>query len=328
MIIKSSTRRKDMKAFAIILLSALLGMKAMAQDGVVSITVSPASVPIGGTVTGTMTITLDSNMPSRQAISITSGNPEYPITSASLTSGNGTVEPWNYNDPTTAFTVTTSPFPIGTYVVTFTMEPTGTVPDPVGASIQGSFGGLLGQAPNVPLPVKLTAFSASKEGSFTQLKWTTTEENNSSHFEIEHSVDARNWVKIGVQNASKESTSLIDYQFIHQSPVNGMNYYRLKMVDLDETFAYSRISKTSFDGLVTEPAKLYPNPVAERLFVKSRENVETVSIYNSSGRVLLTGKSAELVNGLDVKSLPLGVYFVKILDKNGAFTTQKIAIAR
>src|SRR5262249_11305088 len=106
------------------------------------------------------------------------------------------------------------------------------------------------------LPVTLVSFKALAEGQTTSLSWTTSEETNSDRFDIERSQNGKNWAKIGSVASHKESAVNQYYSFVDAAPLRGDNLYRLKMVDLDETFAYSRIENVNFKGI----ALVYPNP--------------------------------------------------------------------
>ncbi len=114
--------------------------------------------------------------------------------------------------------------------------------DAEGSTIQANFTILVEN----PLPVTLTSFIATKEGQTAQLKWSTTEETNSDRFEIERSQNGKNWDLIGTQKSNGESTSLKNYTFSDVKPLNGENLYRLKMIDRDATYAYSRIQSLTF----------------------------------------------------------------------------------
>jgi hypothetical protein len=109
------------------------------------------------------------------------------------------------------------------------------------------------------LPVTLVNFSGKKEENAVSLNWQTSEEMNSDYFEIQHGVDGKQWTKIGEVDASSESKVLKTYNFVHASPSDGENLYRLKMVDQDNTFAYSKIVSAAFE--ITDRITLFPNPV-------------------------------------------------------------------
>ena len=180
-----------------------------------------------------------------------------------------------------------------------------------------------------PLPVTLVSFSVRKEGSSAKgisvLNWATTEETNSDRFEIERSSDARGWINIGIKASHGESASLKRYDFIDNAPVEGINYYRLKMVDKDGTFAYSSIQRAQFD--VSGLLAAYPNPASDRLKITDFERVRKVTLHNATGVKVLDHSSVS-GEGLDVRKLAAGIYSVTLTFDNGVQHVQKIMIAR
>ncbi len=102
-----------------------------------------------------------------------------------------------------------------------------------------------------------------KKDSTSLLTWITSTELNSDYFEIERSTDAKSWINLGIVQAAGNSNAKNNYNFVDSIPESGLNYYRLKMVDLDGTFAYSRIKSVNFPEFSW--AKLYPNPVNDVL---------------------------------------------------------------
>src|SRR5690606_35391380 len=92
------------------------------------------------------------------------------------------------------------------------------------------------------------------------LSWTSAEEVNSDRFEIERSSNAQDWRIIGTVAAVGDTKTGDDYHFNDSSPLSGKNYYRLKMIDKDATFTYSRIESVVME-ITGIALKLYPNPV-------------------------------------------------------------------
>ncbi len=179
-----------------------------------------------------------------------------------------------------------------------------------------------------PLPVVLAGFSASKEGAAAVLRWTTTDEANSDRFEIEHSTDARMWSMIGKIAAKQERNIISDYTYIHTNPFTGINYYRLKMVDQDGSFAYSRVEKVTFPGGAT--LVLYPNPVSERLFMRPIAAAGTgkAEIYTVAGRRVWSGDMPALQEGLDISGLPGGLYLVRVSGPGTQVETVRVLVER
>jgi hypothetical protein len=156
-----------------------------------------------------------------------------------------------------------------------------------------------------PLPVSLLKFSATPgSGKSVNVAWTTVEEINSDYFEIERSADAANFQSIGKVSAKGNSSGLVDYSFVDPAPVNAVNYYRLKMVDRDAKFEYSKVAKVVMDE-VTNSLVVYNNPFHDQVSVK---------VNISMGQKLdfkLTDVSGRVMNQQTVQGQP-GDNFVNI----------------
>jgi uncharacterized repeat protein (TIGR01451 family) len=183
-----------------------------------------------------------------------------------------------------------------------------------------------------PLPVTLINFSAKKENNTTVLNWKTTAETNSDRFEIERSINGNSWEKIGTVIAKGESVAVVPYSFTDNSPLfvgalNGENLYRLKMIDKDDTFAYSRIVSVRFDEI--KPVILYPNPVSDelRIGMKDWKDVASIEIYNNAGSVVYkSGK--EPTERINVKDFKAGTYIVRVKQRNGTMASYKFVITK
>ncbi len=96
----------------------------------------------------------------------------------------------------------------------------------------------------VSLPVELTQFEATPYPQWNVIKWTTASENNSSHFDLEVSIDGEDWRKITSKSAAGNSTEEIKYSYIDYN-INSLVYYRLQQFDIDGQFkTYGPISIT------------------------------------------------------------------------------------
>lgn len=180
-----------------------------------------------------------------------------------------------------------------------------------------------------PLPVKLVSFSAAREGNTATLSWSTSEESNSDYFDVQRSGDGKAWEKLKTVTAKGESSVEVQYSAVDDSPMGGNNLYRLKMVDKDGTFAFSKIQSVEFDDLKTGYT-LFPNPVSDKLNFKSTEDwnsVSSIKIYNTQGVEVYTSPLVP-VKEVDVKSLPSGTYVVKLSRGSRQSQSYKVVIAR
>lgn len=179
---------------------------------------------------------------------------------------------------------------------------------------------------SVPLPVTLTSFNAIKSEKQSVLQWNTSSESHSDYFEVQRSSDGKNWNLLATVPAASESNSIRNYFFVDQKPLNSENLYRLKMVDTDNSFAYSTIRTLSFSDFAN--AAFYPNPVFDKLYVSSNDfnKVKSVNIINSVGQVVT--KSSGDDSEISVKTLPTGFYVVQITYADGNTINSKMVVAK
>lgn len=178
------------------------------------------------------------------------------------------------------------------------------------------------------LPVTLTSFDV-KKGEFRNviLSWTTTAESNSDRFEIQNSKTGKQWSSVGVLKAGGQSSTLRSYHFNLDNQGNGINLYRLKMIDKDETFAYSRIRSLDFtDGV---QAILYPNPAIDEIALQVNDitqvhRIQFTSVSGKSYYDKTRSASSPLTPNLQIGYWPAGLYVAKITLKNGDYTYHKI----
>ena len=159
----------------------------------------------------------------------------------------------------------------------------------------------------VKLPVTLVSFEGQSENKQTKLTWTTTSETNNQGFEIERSADARKFQKIGFVDGSGDSKEVNTYHFIDSNPFP-RTYYRLKQLDHDGKFEYSKVIFVKGDGAIV---KVYPNPAQEYLTVSGIAQMQPFSIIDINGRVVLKGQVVEK-GQINVKSLTPGRYIVSV----------------
>ncbi len=181
---------------------------------------------------------------------------------------------------------------------------------------------------SAPLPVTLVSFEAvAGDSKNAFLKWTTSSELNSFQFDIQHSNDGQIWETRGVVSAKGESKSLSTYMFEDKITLQGQNLYRLKMIDRDQTFAFSRIANVLINA--SHKLVLYPNPVSDRLFVDGGDlaELQQLAIWTTGGAKLYTTSTVS-TSGVDVKNLPAGGYLVSLAFKNGTQSKHKIIITR
>ncbi len=183
---------------------------------------------------------------------------------------------------------------------------------------------ITGSTPTV-LPVELINFIGYNVVNKNILNWTTASELNTKNFLIERTVDGRSYEIVGSVNAAGNSRTTISYSFIDERPYLGENIYRLRMVDLDDSYKYSKLVsiqlKNESIGLTrTGITKVYPNPTTENVSVEFQLNEEdsdhNVRVYNLYGQLMynenismITGEQKIELNTINYAS---GQYIITI----------------
>ena len=134
-------------------------------------------------------------------------------------------------------------------------------------------------------------------------------------FFIEHSIDGKSWSQIGFKKGNGDSFNLNKYDFNHQSPVNGMNYYRLNQIDFDGTSNYSKV--VSLDYISSENLnysfRIYPNPVDDVLNFYGKINSDcSVRIFDLNGKIIFEKNESQSNFSIDMSYLTSGIYVVNI----------------
>jgi hypothetical protein len=165
------------------------------------------------------------------------------------------------------------------------------------------------------LPLTLIKFTANKTATGqVDLFWTTTDEINSSHFDIERSVNGRQWIKIGVTQASGGQGYTHNYFFKDQHP-NDANYYRLRIADLDETFEYSPVRFVGFGASAF--VRMYPTltRAGSICFIEGVSPEKAMlELYDISGKLI--SRSLLTNNFFTWPAVPAGTYVVRVSEKN------------
>jgi hypothetical protein len=178
---------------------------------------------------------------------------------------------------------------------------------------------------DVSLPVTLISFNVKKEGPTANLSWMTTEETNSDRFEIQRSSNAKNWNAIGEIAAAGESKAQVTYRFQDAYPAAGLNYYRLRMIDKDETFAFSSVRTIEFPKT---NIRIYPNPVSDELTIRTDQGgLAKVRLFDQKG-VAVYDSGAKVSDTINVRNLASGIYIVRMEHLDGTINTQNVLVVR
>jgi hypothetical protein len=181
------------------------------------------------------------------------------------------------------------------------------------------------------LPVSWKSFTAAKGTDANILRWSTASETNNSHFEIQRSVDGKNFEAIAKVKGAGNSTKALSYSFNDvKVPSAKTTYYRLKQIDFDGKAEFSKtVSIVNADQKTSLGASL-PNPFNTELNVNIHAvaaSVATVEVMDMIGKTHYTS-TEQLVEGsnkvsIETNDMPNGIYFIRVT-ANGETFTQKV----
>ena len=209
--------------------------------------------------------------------------------------------------PTTSYTLTglssTSPYHYRVRALNSSLAP----------ADQGAFSNKMSQA--TPLPVELSAFTAAAEGPAVRLAWATASEQHSAAFGVERSADGRTFAAIGAVAAAGTSTGHRAYGWLDSQVPAGspLLYYRLRLVDVDGTFAYSPVRAVALNRAVAGAGlALYPNPApGGGATLTGAAPGAAVSVCDALGRPVATAQADAVGTAALPAGRPAGVYVVR-----------------
>jgi len=176
-----------------------------------------------------------------------------------------------------------------------------------------------GESGPTPMPVELISFKSFSKGEHIKLDWATASEINSSHFDVQRSVNGIDFETVGTQNAKGFSSIKVDYSFLDEQPEAGTSYYRLKQTDLDGTYEYSKMVTAKRVG--PKSAVLYPTVTTGELFLNLpfSQMSAKLYVYDKLGRVVAASTIPERTvnHKLDISNLSDGNYLIVLLDETG-----------
>lgn len=173
------------------------------------------------------------------------------------------------------------------------------------------------------LPLSLLDFNAKMVGNNAALAWKTTCERNVNRFEVERQGPDAKFITLGTVNANNSGCiNTTEYNFSDATLSAGRVYqYRLKMIDNDGSFSYSKLVSLLADG--SERPYLGENPVSSVITVKNTQAADQIQIISLDGKIIGQYKGVAGQTVLNAASLAKGTYIVNVL-RNGNKTTMQV----
>jgi len=164
------------------------------------------------------------------------------------------------------------------------------------------------------LPVILESFTAEGINNSIQIDWQTAQERNISQFILQHSINARVFEDIATMTANSNGAN--NYQFTDKYPINGVNYYRLQIIDKDGAVSFSKT--ISFQISINSSLfSIFPNPAKNIVTIRGN-HISSVQVVDNLGRLFNSVRLQDATNpAIAVSHLPSGIYHLRIQTIDG-----------
>ena len=183
------------------------------------------------------------------------------------------------------------------------------------------------------LPVQLINFKALVQQNRIKLLWNTASEKDNFGYDVERSADNRNWTVLGFVPGNGTTSDLHEYSFIDESPLAGVNYYRLKQTDFDGKFEYSPlvVADVRAAGLQFD---IFPVPSSTgELSVRTVSRISgnaLLEVYDWMG-LKVYKESLQMLEGtmiypVSMATFPKGAYTARLEMPDGAVYFRKILL--
>ncbi len=181
-----------------------------------------------------------------------------------------------------------------------------------------------------PLPVTLISFEGKqRSGSSVGLTWRTATEKDNDYFQVERSQDGRAFAAIGQVKGNGTTNVVQAYSYTDGTALAGTVYYRLKQVDYDGKFEYSKVIAVKASGAASLHTSIVakPNPTSGKLVLiaSHHKGAGNVALLHSSGKVMLA-KEVQIEPGqpieIDLSGWSPGVYYLQLKTATGMAVTK------
>lgn len=174
-----------------------------------------------------------------------------------------------------------------------------------------------------PLPISLLSFEGHRENNHVILNWETASETNNDYFEIQRSLDGFSFSTIGFIDGSGNSNSILSYSYTDLNNFNNITYYRLKQVDFDGAFSFSKVIDVNSEESLADAFSLQTTIVQTTLTAlisSTYENSCFLEIKDVLGKTL-NCQTINLSKGnntiqYNISTYTPGMYIVFLKDKN------------
>jgi hypothetical protein len=180
------------------------------------------------------------------------------------------------------------------------------------------------------LPVTWLTLAGKNENQNNYIHWSTLTGADNNYFVIEVSDNGSNFSEIGRVSTAGNTASIHEYNFVHYNVITPIHYYRIKQVDVNGRYSYSKIIKISSTASGINGITILMNPVINKPVIAiqlTKGMAGTITITDAAGRIVYKEKTKLQAgnNIIEISSFsqPAGVYLITLVDENGLKLTAR-----
>lgn len=163
-------------------------------------------------------------------------------------------------------------------------------------------------------PLQLLSFTATLQNNRVLIRWTTAQETDISHYQIQRSVDGTHFEAIA-NIGSQKGTGIHHYVFSDLNiPDQDLVYYRL--VEINPRHTAKQLSTLSVqNNLSNQWMEVTPNPFNNKLTIKPFLSIQQIELIDVNGKVILKLEALQEGNSLELNTdnIHAGFYLLKVV---------------
>jgi hypothetical protein len=177
-----------------------------------------------------------------------------------------------------------------------------------------------------PLPIEIINFNAKKQNTQINIEWSVATEVNGKYYSVEKTIDGSFFNEVSrIEISENRNSQIKNYSSIDPHPYSGVSYYRLKAVDLNNSYKYSALVPVVYND--SRDWMVYPTATSDKININLNSDKElssTIEIQNLAGTSFYKTDSNSNYTSVDISNLPVGLYILNVKNKEGAFTSKII----
>ena len=173
-----------------------------------------------------------------------------------------------------------------------------------------------------PVPVSFGNISIINNRNTNNIHWKTYSEAFTAAFKLERSGDGTDFYTIGEMPAAGFSSNIRNYMLQDRNPLNGINYYRIKMTEADGKYQHSAIVKAT--NKISGNWYLLSNPVKGNIEIRGIDQGDEISLVNPAGQKIYHSVSKGNQHNISTTGISAGIYFISVSKSNGSEIKQVI----